>query len=382
MLLWRYSINLGKGTKLKESELIAKLVLAGLSGDQHGLRSLALKAVRSLKAEHPSQAQTISDAITQMNAGASPLRAVGIEPPPKDRETGLGLVRVIAEPSAEPLVLNPALEKKVSHFLKEYLSSHKLLSSGLLPPTSLLLLGEPGVGKTHLAEYIAAKTGKTLLVLDLAASVSSLLGKTGQNLRAVLDYARSSGSVLFLDEFDSIAKRRDDPADLGELKRIVNILLKELETWPPNGILIAATNHADLLDKAIWRRFDEVIEIPIPGINERRRLIERGINHDLGKSIAELAASLTEELSAADIIRICERVNRRLALESVDVNRVLFEELFAIPKNRSKKTKADICRIAHELIPDLTLEQIAEWVDLSASTVHYHIKGKVNEPRA
>src|SRR5690606_32775240 len=105
---------------------------------------------------------------------------------------------------------------------------------------------------------------RPLLILDLASVMSSYLGRTGTNLRHVLDYAKSLDCVLLLDELDAIAKRRDDRGEIGELKRLVTVLLQQIDDWPPKSLLIAATNHADLLDPALWRRFDVTLEFPIP----------------------------------------------------------------------------------------------------------------------
>src|SRR5690606_672144 len=102
---------------------------------------------------------------------------------------------------------------------------------------------------------LAASLAIPLLQLELPSVLSSYLGRTGQNLRSVLDFARSNRVVLLLDEFDAVAKKRDDPRDLGELNRIVSVLLKDLEDWSGPSIVVAATNHEALIDPAIFRRF-------------------------------------------------------------------------------------------------------------------------------
>src|SRR5262249_30290083 len=129
-----------------------------------------------------------------------------------------------------------------------------LAKSDLKPTTTLLFTGPPGVGKTLSARWLAHSLQKPLLTLDLASVISSFLGRTGANLRYVLDYAKQVDSVLLLDEFDAIAKRRGDDTELGELKRLVTVLLQEIDVWPRDRILIAATNHGELLDRAVWRR--------------------------------------------------------------------------------------------------------------------------------
>ena len=132
---------------------------------------------------------------------------------------------------------------------------------------SLLLYGPPGCGKTSIAYYLAHRLGLPLVTARLDALISSLLGNTAKNLRRVFDFANRQPCVLFLDEFDAIAKARDDQHELGELKRVVNSLLQNMDTYCQHGVLIAATNHQELLDDAIWRRFQTVIEVPKPANN-------------------------------------------------------------------------------------------------------------------
>ena len=103
---------------------------------------------------------------------------------------------------------------------------------------------------------LASRIGVPLVSIDLASVVSSFLGTSGRNIRVAFDYAKSGQCVLLLDEFDALAKRRDDDTDIGELKRIVNVVLLELDRWPDTSLLVAATNHPQLLDPAVGRRFD------------------------------------------------------------------------------------------------------------------------------
>jgi SpoVK/Ycf46/Vps4 family AAA+-type ATPase len=155
-----------------------------------------------------------------------------------------------------------------------------------------------------LASWLAHELQLPLLSLDLATSISSFLGKTGFNIRRVLDYARSTQCVLLLDEFDAIAKRRDDTTEMGELKRIVNVLLKELEDWPLQSVLIAATNHPDLLDPAIRRRFDLVLELPMPGEVERQAILERSagqFSSQLSEKVFKAFAQILEGISASEV---------------------------------------------------------------------------------
>jgi AAA+ superfamily predicted ATPase len=125
------------------------------------------------------------------------------------------------------------------------------------------------------ARWLARELDRPLLILDLAAVMSSFLGRTGSNLRHVLDYAKSIECVLLLDELDALAKRRDDRGEIGELKRLVTVLLQEVDDWPSSGILVAATNHAELLDPAVWRRFEMAIQFDLPDTAAIETLVRR-----------------------------------------------------------------------------------------------------------
>ena len=211
-------------------DVLVDLSVSALREDQRSVRTIVLTACRLLKKTHPDRAKLIASALVQKDAGTDPLRAVGMMSIPSDQESQLSLASIEPFIPDEEPIFEEALQQRVQRFLEQHMAGDKLLKNGIAPPSSILLVGEPGVGKTLLAKYIAKKTGRQLVALDLAAAVSSLFGKTGQNLKRVLSYAREHSTVLLLDEFDAIAKRRDDVSDLGELKRIVNVLLKELES--------------------------------------------------------------------------------------------------------------------------------------------------------
>jgi SpoVK/Ycf46/Vps4 family AAA+-type ATPase len=216
----------------------------------------------------------------------------------------------------EPPILPPDLAQQLDMIVLERHERDRLAAAGVFPTRSAVLVGPPGVGKTLSARWLATKLQKPLWVLDLTTVMSSLLGKTGSNLRAVFDHAKASEAVLLLDEIDAIAKRRGDDSDIGELKRLVAGILQEVDAWPDSGLLLAATNHPELVDPALWRRFDAVLNFDPP----TQEQIEDGIRRFLGLQgemmgayIGPLAGTFAGQ-SLSDIERSINTMRRQMAL--------------------------------------------------------------------
>ncbi len=169
-----------------------------------------------------------------------------------------------------------------------------------------------------------------------------MVAKTGLNLKRTLDYARTRPCVLLLDEFDAIAKRRDDVSEVGELKRIVNVLLKELETWPSQSVLVAATNHPELLDPAIRRRFHLVLQLPLPGVRERAAILERtaGPLADMVPGeVLHACAAVLDGLSGSDVETLMLTAARRHVTSGIPLVRCMLTEIqFHWPKNTAHRT--------------------------------------------
>lgn len=184
---------------------------------------------------------------------------------PIDLDSRLQIVEVIPPAgNITNIVLDPLTQSQIEEFVNIVLNSSKLEVQGLDISKTLILYGQPGCGKTSIAHYISNLTGLPLVLARLDSLVSSLLGSTAKNIRKIFDYIRDFPSILFLDEFDAIAKARDDQKEIGELKRVINSLLQNMDSMPKHCILIAATNHPELLDKAVWRRFLQKVEVGMP----------------------------------------------------------------------------------------------------------------------
>ena len=348
------------------SSLVPKLLEAGMDGNRQRLELLTLNAIRTFKGEFPDMAEELGSLLSQFTVGSAGMRWHSVEPPPTDQDAGLSLLRMEPVDNALPPSLDNGVFAVIGRFLRERAESERLLQQGFAPPRTILLKGAPGTGKTMLARWVARELKLPLVVLDLATSISSYLGKTGANLRRSLDYARAMPCVLLLDEFDAIAKRRDDATEVGELKRIVNVLLKELEEWPMHSVLVAATNHPELLDPAIHRRFDVVMEVPLPGETERNGILARA------------GGQFTETLPKGFLATLARHFVGRNgsdldAMAQVPLMPCFIEEwAHRIPANQSKKELNALAKILKKDV-GLSVREIGELIGKSPSTVQYHL---------
>ncbi|MCR6637841.1 MAG: ATP-binding protein [Sporocytophaga sp.] len=372
------SEKLNKGFDSIE-KFILDIISAGLSNDLAKTELAALSLARSLKKENPSIAQKINNVLATFSlSGGAAIRRAGGAPLPVDNETQLEMATVEApsEILASP-IFSVLIEDRVKTFLEERENIEVLLEKNIRPSTSLLLIGPPGTGKTMLARYIASQLNKNLVILDLSSSISSLMGKTGANLKKVLQYAKQNPCILLFDEFDAIAKKRDDNTDLGEIKRVVNVLLMELEDWPISSIFIATSNHPELLDRAIWRRFDHTIEISLPQKDQVADILNKELNgffteYNCDSAILSPIATLLDGKSAADICKFSTNVKRRVVLknESPIVSCLNELELYL----SDKKIRGKFCTLAKEALGDaITVREIAEITGLSPAGVQHHI---------
>lgn len=241
---------------------------------------------------------------------------------PVDQETRLNIADFVLPSNIEiQLIFSKQLENSIENFISMNAHKNALRSAGLEVNSSLLLYGPPGCGKTTIAKYISKTLQLPLVIARLDSLVSSLLGNTSKNIRKVFDFASNQPCILFLDEFDAIAKARDDQHELGELKRVINSLLQNIDEFSSNNILIAATNHHKLLDKAIWRRFNHIIEIGLPSKEEIYDLLKLYFSsyacdflNDNRKS--DKIINLLDQLSPANIKTISQNTLAKNIIEN------------------------------------------------------------------
>lgn len=346
----------------------------GLAGDSAGVRLAARRVVRRPPAETPHQAE-LREAVGAALASAtitksSLLRRAVVDEVPFDVETSFSLA-ALESPNENRPVLPGTAATVIDDIVLERQRGAELTAAGLTPTRTLLLTGPPGVGKTMTARYLATELGVPLLTIDLASVMSSYLGRTGQNLRSALRYGREHECVVFVDEFDALAKRRDDDSDIGELKRLVNVLLLELERWPADNLFVAATNHAELLDRAVARRFDAIVELPLPTPDARaslvRTLLDR-FDRDIDDKSVQAIAHLMEGMSGSDVNRAMTSAVRRSVLDDRPVLEPLLEALAGGSVRPDRQLRDRLCRLAADEL-GWSQRRIADVLSISHPTV-------------
>lgn len=239
---------------------------------------------------------------------------------PVDKDSGIELLEIkYTRILLEQIILSDTNKNKIMSIMSEFNNKDLLLTYKLYPKNKLLFCGPPGCGKTITAEALANELQIPLLYTRFDSIVSSFLGETASNLRKVFDFSRNGEWILFFDEFDAIAKSREDTNEHSELKRVVNSFLQLMDDFNKDTIIIAATNYETLVDKALWRRFDEVIFFDKPNKDEINKIIKLNLkSYDYSKININKYLDKLIGLSYSDIERICIQSIKSMILSGAE----------------------------------------------------------------
>ncbi len=338
---------------MARADLLCELIKYGLINDSVSFR----KAAEALCAEERSKQHTV------LASKIEDLLRVGQRHIMKENDIQPSVLRNgISEQNLfwkknpqkrlDHLVLPNYVKKSCQDLILEQNRAEVLQSYGLSPRNKLLLIGPPGNGKTSLAEAIAESLMIPLLTVRYENIIGSYLGETASRLSKLIDYAKTRQCVLFFDEFETLGKERGDIHETGEIKRVVSSLLLHIDSLPSYVIVVAATNHESLLDKAAWRRFQIKLDIPKPSRSNLEyffKMFEKERNFNLGLQPSTLAKKALG-LSYAEAEELALTIYRQYVLNLPNANekdiaeKVLRNWQLQIMTNAEKKEDEYICR--------------------------------------
>ncbi len=295
---------------MASSEQLKALLQSHIEGDDPRFFSIAMQvAAHEAKLGHGKLAEELRTMIDAAKSHSSTEQS-SRRPVPINQPRGeLSNLLEVSYPKSRfsDMVLDNDVESRLKRIIKEQRNFSKLREHGLSPRRKLLLVGPPGTGKTLTASVLAGELGIPLFLVRLDSLITKFMGETASKLRQVFDAVSESRAIYFFDEFDAIGSQRGLSNDVGEIRRVLNSFLQMIEKDSSNSVIIAATNHPELLDYAVFRRFDDVIEYGLPQSDKIITILKsRLINFKRAKLQWKDLASYAEGLSYADICRATE----------------------------------------------------------------------------
>jgi hypothetical protein len=354
---------------LEHFAVVQSLCRIGLAGGEKAFRQQVERLCQRLKKAGDGAAAETLDRLLNAAPSAAEMTPTKVEVsrfhgtgeslthqvhPPVDRETAQPLCRIILNPGAEveqPLLADRS-QRGLTDLVREWQTYERLQELGVAPGQSCLIFGPPGTGKTMTAYHLAANLGLPLIDARIDGLISSFLGTTARNIANLFAFANRYRCLLLLDEFDAIAKVRDDPQEVGEIKRVVNSLLQNLDDRANIGITVAITNHHELLDNAVWRRFENQIELGMPESEVRSAILRRALKPlPIDANLLSLIVYVTEGRSAADLLRMTNAIKRLVALSGKEPTAQVQFELFreAVAREPSMRSHHRASMLANDL---------------------------------
>jgi SpoVK/Ycf46/Vps4 family AAA+-type ATPase len=307
---------------MARGETLRKLFKSFSNNEREGFLAAAMEIIEEERNKnHLLLARDLEKLLQNGNGYIKPLAANPtpwhqFPEPPKDKDTGLALLDVKQfDLTWDHIVLSEKIFDILQEIVLENRKQDILAAYNLKPKNKLLFCGPPGCGKTQTAKILSSALGLPLVYVNLTAVFSSYLGQTATNLQKIFTYIEKGEWLVLFDEFDAIARDRDNLNEHGEVKRLVNSLLQLIDNATNQSIFVAATNHEKLLDSAVWRRFDEVIFFDNPTVEQRTALLSRYLSaiRYTAINLSTFAARL-ENATGADIERICSDAIKAVVL--------------------------------------------------------------------
>ncbi len=307
---------------MTSSELIKQLILSLNRKDDEAFLKIAKEYIeREKRKKHTIVAKELEKALFA-NGNTIPnseKRFKGSIPIPRDTEKGFPLLEIQHfDKYFEDIILSQETKGQLERIIKEFKDSDILETYNLKYKKKVLLCGKPGTGKTFSAQILSSVLNIPLVYIRFDAIISSYLGETASNLRKVFDYIENGTWIILFDEFDVIGKNRNDDHEHGEIKRVVNNFLQMLDNVKGDSIILAATNHQNILDPAIWRRFDDIIYYELPDKKTREEIFKVYLKSMKKESNIDFSkiADMADNLSPADIRMIAEEAMKTSILSS------------------------------------------------------------------
>lgn len=303
---------------MAQADTLVELVKAASSGDQQLFR----RAAETLVQEERNKGHRILAERLAKSLQATPAQTRGGELQPRMTANGLAaqkdlIFEINPQRTLDSLVLAGKLRNQLNELIEEQHRAELLHAHNLSPRHRVLVAGPPGNGKTTLAEALATELMVPLLSVRYESLIGSYLGETSMRLKKLLDYAKTQRCVLFFDEFETLGKERGDTHETGEIKRVVSSLLLQMDELPDYVVIVAASNHPELLDRAVWRRFQLRIELNSPTRAQLTQFIDsiaQRTQTNFGLAPETLAKSLLG-LNFAEVEEFCLSVVRRAVLD-------------------------------------------------------------------
>jgi SpoVK/Ycf46/Vps4 family AAA+-type ATPase len=301
------------------AEQVKALIRSHAERDETRFYSIAMQmAAQAARTGHTKLAQELRELVDEARARPPREHPGDTQPVPLVQPRGelAGLLTVgYSKARLVDMALDPEVQRRIERVLVEQRERGRLHEHGFGPMRKLLLIGPPGTGKTMTGSVLSGELGLPLFTIQLHALITKFMGETAAKLRLIFDAVAQSRAVYLFDEFDALGSDRGTKNDVGEIRRVLNSFLQFLEQDVSDSLVLAATNHPGLLDRALFRRFDEVIEYRLPtgGVAEKVMKARLALLDTSGVSWTE-AVVAASDLSHGDIVRACEQAAKNVIL--------------------------------------------------------------------